>query len=127
VVAARRPAGGGSRIEADRQAPRSASLCLPYAIARASLSISYAAVRTFAGTKESPFAASNFGRDTMTNLAGAARAVLAKTSVRVSELLSRWLEHSVSRQRYRARFNNEMYRGIYRHSSKNDDDLPVVR
>ena len=63
----------------------------------------------------------------MTNLAGAARAVLAKTSVRVSELLSRWLEHSVSRQRYRARFNNEMYRGIYRHSSKNDDDLPVVR
>jgi len=63
----------------------------------------------------------------MTPLAGTARAVLAKTSEQVNELLSRWLEHSVSRQMYRARFDNEMYRGIYRHSSKNDDDLPVVR
>jgi hypothetical protein len=46
---------------------------------------------------------------------------LAKTPIK------RWLDIIAERQARRARFEMEMYRGAYRYSSKNDDDLPIGR
>jgi hypothetical protein len=40
--------------------------------------------------------------------------------------LTRQLERIHEQQVRKARFEAEMYGGMYRHSSKNDDDLPIV-
>jgi hypothetical protein len=39
----------------------------------------------------------------------------------------RWLDRIAERQMRRAEFEMQMYRGSYRHSSKNDDELPIAR
>jgi hypothetical protein len=41
--------------------------------------------------------------------------------------LARWFERVAEQRIRRARFEAEMYRGAYRHSSKNDDELPIAR
>jgi hypothetical protein len=51
----------------------------------------------------------------------------ANATAKIKTLFERWLDRAAERQMRRARFDIEMYRGIYRHSSKNDDDLPAVR
>jgi hypothetical protein len=53
---------------------------------------------------------------------------LVATAVRkIKAVFLRFRERMVEREMRRARFEFEMYGGMYRHSSKNDDDLPVVR
>jgi hypothetical protein len=52
---------------------------------------------------------------------------IAKTLARVASLLSR-LQRSVAQARAdRARVEAELFHGHYHLSSKNDDDLPLVR
>ena len=63
----------------------------------------------------------------MVTIVRTAHKILATASTQVPRALSRWLACSRERQMQRAWFDAEMYRGMYRHSSKNDDDLPVVR
>jgi hypothetical protein len=54
-------------------------------------------------------------------------ALAAKAAAKTASLFEHWLEHMAKRRMQRIRFENEMYRGMYRYSSKNDDDLPIVR
>lgn len=54
-------------------------------------------------------------------------AVLANATRRAKALLSRWRERVAEGRRRKVRFEMEMYRGLHRYSSKNDDDLPLVR
>jgi hypothetical protein len=54
-------------------------------------------------------------------------AFAVKALRQVKTALARFHERMVERQMRKARFESEMYGGMYRHSSKNDDDLPVVR
>jgi hypothetical protein len=42
-------------------------------------------------------------------------------------LVARWLAHAAEARMRKVRFEMEMYRGLHRYSSKNDDDLPLVR
>jgi hypothetical protein len=51
----------------------------------------------------------------------------AKAAAKVKSVFSRWFERMAERRMQQIRFENEMYRGMYRYSSKNDDDLPIVR
>src|SRR5262245_505710 len=101
---------------------------MPHLCNRARIALDFICRRAhIRGMKEAPFVANTFGRDTMVTIAGATRTILAKASAQTKELLSRWLARSVDRQVYKARFENEMYGGMFGHSSKNDDDLPVIR
>jgi hypothetical protein len=50
-------------------------------------------------------------------------ALAATAAAKFKTLFKRWLDQAAERQMRWARFEFEMYRGIYRHSSKNDDDL----
>lgn len=52
---------------------------------------------------------------------------LSKLGAPSKSLLVRYFEHLAEERMRRTRFEIEMYRGVYRHSTKNDDDLPIVR
>ncbi len=54
-------------------------------------------------------------------------ALAANATAKIKTLFERWLDRAAERQMSRARFEIEMYRGIYRHSSNNDDDFLAVR
>lgn len=53
--------------------------------------------------------------------------IVAKTAVKLKTQFSRWVDRIAEQQMRKARFEMQMYGGTYKHSSKNDDDLPVVR
>jgi hypothetical protein len=67
---------------------------------------------------------------TIVTLHHATKALLdgaARLADRCKAALLRYGEHAAESRMRRAHFEIEMYRGVYRHSSKNDDDLPAVR
>jgi hypothetical protein len=51
----------------------------------------------------------------------------AKSAAAINARVARWLDRIAERQMRRAEFEMQMYRGGYRHSSKNDDELPIAR
>jgi hypothetical protein len=54
--------------------------------------------------------------------------VLVTTTMgKLQTLLARQIERMHEQQIRKARFEAEMYGGRYRHSSKNDDDLPILQ
>jgi hypothetical protein len=55
------------------------------------------------------------------------RALTARMTARLQAMLARRMAHIHEQQLRRVRFEAEMYAGIYRHSSKNDDELPIAR
>jgi hypothetical protein len=50
----------------------------------------------------------------------------AKATTRIKALLTRWIDSMAERRRRKIQFEMQMYRGAYRYSTKNDDDLPIV-
>jgi hypothetical protein len=42
-------------------------------------------------------------------------------------LIARWLDRIAEGRMRKVRFEMQMYGGLHRYSSKNDDDLPIVR
>jgi hypothetical protein len=55
------------------------------------------------------------------------RAFAATVLAKLRAAFLRWRERTIERRLRQERFEREMYRGQYRHSSKNDDDLPVIQ
>jgi hypothetical protein len=51
----------------------------------------------------------------------------AKATARIKAMLAYWIDSVAQRRLRKTRFEMEMYRGAYRYSSKNDDDLPIDR
>jgi hypothetical protein len=50
----------------------------------------------------------------------------AKATARIKVLLTRWIASIAEHRRRKIQFEMQMYRGAFRYSSKNDDDLPIV-
>jgi hypothetical protein len=50
----------------------------------------------------------------------------AKATARLKALLTRCIASIAEHRRRKIQFEMQMYRGAYRYSSKNDDDLPIV-
>jgi hypothetical protein len=55
------------------------------------------------------------------------QALAEKAAAKIKSLFSCWPQRIAERRLQRIQFENEMYRGMHRYSSKNDDDLPIVR
>jgi hypothetical protein len=53
--------------------------------------------------------------------------LVAQATPRIKTVVMHWMERMAENRMRKARFEILMYRGLYRHSSKNDDDLPIVR
>jgi hypothetical protein len=62
----------------------------------------------------------------MAILARTARELVGKTVQKAQTLLARWIDRVAEQQIRKARFETQMYGGAYKHSSKNDDDLPTA-
>jgi hypothetical protein len=62
----------------------------------------------------------------MSTIARFVTAFAAMAVMTITARLARWL-NIAERQVRQAQFEMQMYRGNYRHSSKNDDELPIVR
>jgi hypothetical protein len=63
----------------------------------------------------------------MVTFAHAARLIAGEAATRVLRLVSHLRDALVEAHQVRARLEAELFRGRYRLSSKNDDDLPIVR
>jgi hypothetical protein len=63
----------------------------------------------------------------MVTVAPKMMALAAKAVAKVKALFLHWIDRMAESRMQKIRFENEMYRGMYRYSSKNDDDLPIVR
>jgi hypothetical protein len=53
--------------------------------------------------------------------------VVAQATLRMKAAFVHWMERMAERRMRKVEFEMRMYRGLYRHSSKIDDDLPIVR
>jgi hypothetical protein len=76
-----------------------------------------------------PLALSKFfqGARHMSTFIHAVGTHIARVFARDLQLLSRLHETIIEVRTQRAILETELFRGRYRHSSKNDDDLPIVR
>jgi hypothetical protein len=50
-----------------------------------------------------------------------------KAATKAGLAIARFMEALAEARMHRAAIEAELYRGRYKHSSKNDDDLPIVR
>ena len=60
-------------------------------------------------------------------LSAAASALAATLFAKARAIGARWSRAYVENRMQRAAIESELYRGRYKHTNKNDDDLPIVR
>jgi hypothetical protein len=63
----------------------------------------------------------------MTAFARASQRLVSRTVAKALDLLARLYDVVVEVRENRRKLETELFRNRYHHSSKNDDDLPIVR
>ena len=74
-----------------------------------------------------PATAGRINRASITSAVSVAANIARKAAVKSARLFMYAVDAIAEARMQRAKIEAELYRNRYRHSSKNDDDLPVVR